>query len=244
MNLDGLPFAILSSKDASLHFLRELYPLLRRHYAWFRESQAGDIRTYDRQAFSKKEAYRWRGRAPGFCLTSGIDDYPRPEPPHPGELHVDLMSWVGIMTRQMKRIATVLDEFEDAKQYEKYENAILRNLEDLHWSEEDKMYCDSTVDKFEESIFVCHAGYISIFPLLVGLVPSDSPRLGHLLNIISDKEHLWSPYGLRSLSRSDPFYSTGENYWRGPIWVNMNYLAIERLKVSFLINASELMCSN
>lgn len=51
--------------------------------------------------------------------------------------------------------------------------------------------------------------------------------------MISDPAHLWSDYGLRSLSKSDEYYSQGENYWRGPIWINMNYLALSSLyKVS------------
>jgi mannosyl-oligosaccharide glucosidase len=81
----------------------------------------------------------------------------------------------------------------------------------------------------EENKLVCHKGYISIFPLLLGLVPADSPHLGALLDVMSDPAHLWSEYGLRSLSKSDEFYSTGENYWRGPIWANMNYLALSSL---------------
>ena len=85
----------------------------------------------------------------------------------------------------------------------------------------------------EENKLVCHKGYISIFPLLLGLVPADSPHLGALLDMMSSPSHLWSDYGLRSLSKSDEFYSQGENYWRGPIWINMNYLALSSLyKVS------------
>lgn len=81
----------------------------------------------------------------------------------------------------------------------------------------------------EEHKLVCHKGYISIFPLLLGLIPKDSPHLGALLDMMSDPAHLWSQYGLRSLSKSDEFYSQGENYWRGPIWINMNYLALSSL---------------
>ena len=93
----------------------------------------------------------------------------------------------------------------------------------------------------EESKLVCHKGYISIFPLLLGLVPADSPHLGALLDMMSDPAHLWSEYGLRSLSKSDEFYSTGENYWRGPIWANMNYLALSSLyKVFHLIACVDL----
>ena len=60
----------------------------------------------------------------------------------------------------------------------------------------------------------------------------DSKRLGAVLDLIGDEEELWSPYGLRSLSKSDEFYHTAEDYWRGPIWMNMNYLAVSQLLVS------------
>ena len=81
----------------------------------------------------------------------------------------------------------------------------------------------------EETVHVCHKGYVSLFPFLLGLLPPDSPRLGHILNLIHDPEHLWSPYGIRSLSASHPLFGKGENYWRGPIWVQMNYLALSAL---------------
>ncbi|KAF3173773.1 Processing alpha glucosidase I [Orbilia oligospora] len=223
---DGIPHAILASAES---YLKNIYPLLRRQYYWFRDTQAGDIRGYDRNAFSMKEGYRWRGRAPGYCLTSGIDDYPRAEPPHPSELHVDLLSWMGFSARLMKNIAIALSETDDAREYGKHEEAILHNIDDLHWNKEAGCYCDATVDAFEENIHVCHVGYVSIFPFLLGLV-SDDDKLKSILEIIGDEEQLWSPFGLRSLSRQDEFYSKGENYWRGPVWINMNYLAILRLK--------------
>jgi mannosyl-oligosaccharide glucosidase len=205
-----------------------------RHYMWFRKTQAGDIKSYDREAFSTKEAYRWRGRTPQHILTSGLDDYPRAQPPHPGELHVDLISWMGMMTSSLKRIAATLGYEEDVTELSGYETAILRNIDDLHWNDDAKTYCDATIDDYEENVHVCHKGYVSLFPFLVGLLPPDSSRLGAILDLIRDPEELWSDYGLRSLSKSDELYGTDENYWRGPIWMNMNYLAVKQLLVGFL----------
>jgi mannosyl-oligosaccharide glucosidase len=222
----------LANREAALQYLRELYPLLKRHYYWFRKTQAGDIKSYDREAFSSKEGYRWRGRTPQHILTSGLDDYPRAQPPHPGELHVDLISWMGMMTRAIKRIAVYLEEEDDAAEFTKYEEAIVRNIDDLHWSSKEKAYCDATIDDYEENTHVCHKGYISLFPFLTGLVDKDSKHLGAILDLIGDEEHLWSEFGLRSLSKSDELYHTGEDYWRGPIWINMNYLAVQQLLVS------------
>lgn len=219
----------LSHPELALDFLRSIYADLKKHYDWFRRTQGGEIKAYDREAFSKKEGYRWRGRTPDHCLTSGIDDYPRARPPHTGELHLDLHCWMALMTRSMHNIASQVGENDDKHELARIEHAILRNLDDLYWSEEDQAYCDQTIDDYEESVAVCHIGYISIFPVLLGLLPADHEHLGAVLNIIRDESHLWSPYGLRSLSTKDPYYGTGENYWRGPIWININYLALSSL---------------
>ncbi|KAF2688499.1 glycoside hydrolase family 63 protein [Lentithecium fluviatile CBS 122367] len=222
-------FMQLANREAALQYLRTLYPLLKRHYFWFRKTQAGDIKSYERDAFSTKEGYRWRGRTPQHILTSGLDDYPRAQPPHPGELHLDLISWVGMMTKSIRRVAVYLDETDDAAEFARYEEAIVHNIDDLHWSESHQAHCDATIDDYEENKLVCHKGYISLFPFLTGLVDKDSKKLGAILDLIADEDHLWTDFGLRSLSKSSEFYHTEEDYWRGPIWMNMNYLAVQQL---------------
>jgi hypothetical protein len=68
----------------------------------------------------------------------------------------------------------------------------------------------------DNSINVVHLGYISLFPFILGLVPSNSPKIEFFLDLITNEQHLWSPFGLRSLSRTSEYFNTGENYWRGP----------------------------
>lgn len=234
--LSDIPLGVAHLEDAKLgaDYLSAIYPLLRRHFDWFRKTQRGDVRSYERQAFSSREAYRWRGRSETHCLTSGLDDYPRPSPPHPGELHVDLMSWVGLMAKSLLNIADALGLDEDVERYQKITHAIERNLNDLHWSESEGCFCDATVDDFEEHQLVCHKGYVSLTPFLVGLLSPDDPKVDKILDLIGDEEHLFSAHGLRSLSKQDKFYGTEENYWRSPVWININYLAIAQLRVSYL----------
>lgn len=225
---------VLGDKQAAMAYLRELYPFLKRHFEWFRKTQWGDLKTYDREAFSSKEGYRWRGSTQTHILTSGLDDYPRPQPPHPGELHTDLISWMGMMSRAMKRIASALGEEDDVATYAKIETAIIKNIDDLHWDDKAQAYCDATIDDYEESVHVCHKGYISLFPFMTGLMDANHPHLKPVLDLIADEEELWSPHGIRSLSKKDEFYGTEENYWRSPIWINMNYLVVKELYVSSL----------
>lgn len=163
-------------------------------------------------------------------MTSGLDDYPRAPVPHTGELHVDLMSWMGSFADTMTKIARVLGKEDDVEEFQSHYADISANLADLHWNEEKKMYCDASVNDEDESYHVCHAGYVSMFPLMLELLPTDSPHLGHALDMLRDPEKLWSSYGIRSLSMSDEFFGTGENYWRGPIWVHMSYLTLRALR--------------
>lgn len=77
-------------------------------------------------------------------------------------------------------------------------------------------------------------GYVTLFPLLLRLLPPDSPRLARTLELLADPKRLWSRYGLRSLSKADAWYgrenAPGDKpYWRGAIWININYLAIAAL---------------
>lgn len=119
----------LSYKEG-LEFLRSIYTPLRRHYDWFRRTQRGQIKQYGRKARSRTEAYRWRGRSETHVLTSGMDDYPRALA-HAGELHLDLISWMGFFTRTMGGIAEFIGETEDAESFREIEKAIIENIDGM-----------------------------------------------------------------------------------------------------------------
>jgi len=222
----------LESPELAVSYLKSIYNPLKRHYDWFRRTQRGQIKHYSRVARSRTEAYRWRGRSELHVLTSGLDDYPR-GPPHAGELHLDLISWMAFFTGTMREIAAFVGELDDEMSFGEIEKAILGNIDDLHWNDQEKMYCDVNVDDNDQSYHVCHKGYVSLFPFLLSLLSPSSPQLGYILDLLRDPNHLWSPYGLRSLSASHPEFGQGENYWKGPIWVQMNFLALRALHKTY-----------
>jgi len=91
-----------------------------------------------------------------------------------------------------------------------------------------------------------HIGYVSLFPFLMNALPPVDPAHTHTqsgeggsyrrevvegtLDLLEEGGHLHSPFGVRSLSSSDPFYYAHEQYWRGPIWMNINYLTLKALE--------------
>jgi mannosyl-oligosaccharide glucosidase len=83
--------------------------------------------------------------------------------------------------------------------------------------------------------FVRHFGYVSLFPVLMRLLPPDSPHLGATLAAAADPERgLLSAAGLASLSPASPFRDARNTehdapYWRGAAWPPINYLALAAL---------------
>ena len=82
--------------------------------------------------------------------------------------------------------------------------------------------------------FVDSYGYVSLFPFLLEILEPNSPHLGQILSDLNNTKLLWTKFGLRSLSKSDPIYMKFNTehdppYWRGAIWINMNYLAVRAL---------------
>ncbi|KAM0808066.1 hypothetical protein AB5N19_08407 [Seiridium cardinale] len=226
---EGHKSKYITHTEQSRALIEELFPLFERHYNWFRRTQAGNFTAaYARPSGANAEGYRWRGRTPGHCLTSGLDDYPRAEPPHPGELHVDALAWVGASAEALRRAAEYLGR--DSIAYAEQVKSIRHNLDALHWDAKNSAYCDVSTGNRKDFQHVCHLGYVSLMPLLTGHMNETHPNLPAVLDLISDPRKLWSPNGLRSLSLTDENYGKNEDYWRGPVWMNLNVLAVLRLK--------------
>ena len=56
------------------------------------------------------------------------------------------------------------------------------------------------------------------------------------MKFLSSENELKSHYGIRSLSKSDLLYHTGDDYWRGNIWINLNYLTLKGMYVHYKSN--------
>lgn len=218
----------LTKADAGKAFIAEVYPLLKKHYEWFRHSQSGDVEAHSVPSANLNEGYRWRGRTPEFNYASGLDDYPRAEPPDISELHLDALCWVGLMAEVLAKIAPFVEKDSDLVTYENHVRGVKTNLEAVHWEEKQEVYCDTVVRNDVHS-HVCHKGYVALFPFITGFMGPDHPHLSATLELLRDSNHLWSDHGIRSLSPESKKYGVGDNYWRSPIWININYMIIEQL---------------
>ena len=44
-------------------------------------------------------------------------------------------------------------------------------------------------------------GYVTLFPFLLNIMPVHSEKIKYVLDIIESPDHLWTNYGLRSISK-------------------------------------------
>ncbi|GMS96991.1 hypothetical protein PENTCL1PPCAC_19166 [Pristionchus entomophagus] len=78
-------------------------------------------------------------------------------------------------------------------------------------------------------------GYVGLFPLIAGIVPpTEHAKLKAIIGHLNDPEELWTPFGIRSLSTLSPYYRAHNTkddpaYWRGSIWMPINYLLLRSL---------------
>lgn len=219
-------------------FLQKIFPRLRVMFYWLNTSQVG----------LSPSTYYWRGRhfetreqKNPLTPSSGFDDYPRASHPNGQERHLDLRCWMALASGAMadigKKIKSEWEVYEDTHQL-LVDNEI---LDKYHWSSWRGMYSDVGLHYLTQDSndspklrFINSFGYSSLFPLMLRIIDPDSVRLTKMITDIKKRELLWTNFGLRSLARNSSFYQLPNTdidppYWRGSIWINMNYLTLSGL---------------
>ncbi|OZC09183.1 hypothetical protein X798_03727 [Onchocerca flexuosa] len=222
--------------------LKKFYPRLSLWHSWLNSTQLG----------KKGGTYRWRGRNTTTndelnprTLPSGFDDYPRATHPTDDEYHVDLRCWMALSARVLSKLAKLVGDSQNEARYcdyglhsndvkleRKFDNEKLKRDPNYNVASAPMKRVTKITPKLQlvENAF----GYVSLFPVLLRFLPHDSDKLRIILENIK-AEGLWSDFGLRSIAPSSPYYKAHNTehdppYWRGTVWININYLMLSALK--------------
>lgn len=198
----------LYEKDGDKEFLDEIYePITHWNQWWFDHSDPDNN---------------------GLCeylhpFSSGLDDSPIWDSGMP-VTSPDLNTYLYLQMENLSRIAGVLGLKSQAKEWQERADALVQRMMDLLWDPEAGLFWpvhDGKPIKIKTPI--------SLLPLATGkLNPKVAQRLvDHLL----DPKTFWTRYPIPSVAIDEPTYDAVQ-MWRGPTWININYLMMEGLERS------------
>ena len=138
------------------------------------------------------------------------------------QLSCDLSVFMGNAYESMEKIASILNKSKNEldvwkKKYDKTVSAINKYL----WSEKNGFYYDREIN----GGLVDVKSVTGFFPLFAGAVPKT--RLKKLLVHLKNKKEFWRAFPLPTIAADSSLYA--KDMWRGPTWINCNFIIAEGL---------------
>lgn len=222
-----------TTQNTDRKFFRDILSHVIQYYSWLKKTQSGQ----------EQNSFRWRGRSSdlkspdGYPLTlaSGLDDFPRAEKPSLAERHVDLHCW---MTWASGALAKVVEKAgEDPTSFWEEHKVLTESLVYMHGQDVDKTSTreDLLLCDFDGDEKVCHEGYPTILPLILGLLDPSDARVAAILDSLEDPSLLKAKAGVRSLAKNDRWHRKGDDYWTGSVWMPFNFLTLAALKTKYAV---------
>jgi putative isomerase len=173
----------------------------------------------------------------GLCeyqhpYSSGLDDSPLWDEGMP-VASPDLNTYLYLQMESLARMARVLELQDEAEYWDQRKDDILARMLRYLWDEPTGLFLVQYQGRPVEVLTP-----FSLFPLLTGRLPENIAR--RLVDNLVNPETFWVHYPVPTVARNDPKF-TNTVMWRGPVWINVNYLLVEGLERSgFSKEAQEL----
>lgn len=194
--------------------------ILERNYHRLRKYIEWNLRNRDT---NKNLLFEWyiEDNPLSRCGESGMDNSPRFDKSIPLDT-IDFSSFMANETRVMAKISNILDYKEEIKYWENLYGRIKEQVNNQLWDEVDKFYYDR--DLFGNLNRIKNVA--SFTPLFAGI--ADEKRAKMLVEHLMNRDEFNTEFPIPSVAKNESTYST--DLWRGPTWVNYNYLTILGLK--------------
>ncbi|MBR5545916.1 MAG: hypothetical protein IKU70_02925 [Clostridia bacterium] len=194
-------------------FLKECYENNARFLKWCRDNRRS----------SEKEVYTWQTTDDVLCRCDecGMDNSPRFDT-HDPLVAIDFCCFMANDVRHMKLMADELGLAEDAAFYQNWYEQIAKDTNDLLWYEEEGFYFDWNIPKGEMHKVWSVASFL---PLFAGIC--NDHQAVKLVEQLRNPETFGTEFPIPTIARNDATF--GSDLWRGPVWINYNYMIAEGL---------------
>ncbi len=195
----------LDELDPDPAFLQEIYvPLVRWNAWWFsmNDDDADGLVQYNHP------------------YSSGLDDSPLWDHGMPVE-SPDLNTYLCVQMGSLAMMAEALGMQSEGAMWRRRAGAIVRRMIEDFWDGEAGLF-----RALHDHQPIPVSTPFNLYPLWTGQLP-DEIRDRLIAHLTSPNE-FWGDWVIPSVARNDPNYNP-ETMWRGPVWVNINYILIEAL---------------
>jgi hypothetical protein len=194
--------------DHDVEFLNEVYePIVRWNNWWFEQNDVDGN---------------------GLCeylhpFSSGLDDSPLWDDGVPVE-SPDLNTYLCLQQEALARMAFAIGEAADGAKWAQRADAQAARMLRWMWDEDAGLFW---AKRPTQDARVNVRTPFNLYPLITGRLPEHVTR--RLVAHLTDENEFWSRYPLPTVALNDPKFDP-LTMWRGPTWVNVNYLMIEGLQ--------------
>lgn len=162
----------------------------------------------------------------GLCeyrhpFSSGLDDNPLWDVGMP-VVAPDLNTYLVLQADSLAQIARLIGKDDDAQRYEKLSASFLSDMIKYLWDER-----SGDFRALHDGKPISTLTPFNLLPLLTGKLPQAITE--RLIENLTDPNLFWTPYPLATVSVSDVSFDPMQ-MWRGPVWININYLFVEALQ--------------
>jgi glycogen debranching enzyme len=196
----------LHEMDPDPEFLQEIYvPLVRWNAWWFamNDDDANGLAQYNHP------------------YSSGLDDSPLWDYGMPVE-SPDLNTYLCVQMGSLAMMAETLGMEAEGAMWRRRAAAIARRMIEDYWDEEAGLF-----RALHDNQPIPVITPFNLYPLWTGQLPDGIGQ--RLIAHLTNPDEFWGEYVIPSVARNDPHYDP-ETMWRGPVWVNINYIFIEALR--------------
>lgn len=172
---------------------------------------------------TEKELYSWHTNPElnNRCDESGMDNSPRFDT-ESDLCAIDFSCYMANEAKVMKKIAEELDDKENADLFGSWYEKIKDHINSTLWCEEDGFYYDYDITN---NCFHKVQSVSSFLPIFSGVCSAQ--QFEKLIDHLVNPDEFGTEFSIPTISKKDATF--GSDLWRGPVWVNYNYMISEGL---------------
>jgi hypothetical protein len=191
------------NRTENKEFLREIYPLLDRAFAYWENFRDPE----------KNSLYSWQ-----TLDETGQDNTLALGPDPTATEALDLTAYLAFEGENLAKMADELNLNKDHLKYLQKSVLIQNAARALLWDDETQFFYSILKRDGSPILVQAASAFLSLISGIATPQQAEMLVTRHLLN----SSEFWTTFPIPTTALSDPTYEPV--YWRGPIWVNMNYL--------------------